>query len=83
MCITKSLTIVCVYVIEATHSRLHLEVPAKLHLHVYIHSVSFRKIYKGGQNDTQRKFGGAKGLCAAGHPLGGSGGMPPQEIFDF
>ena len=36
---------------------------------------------KGGQNDSYRKFGGAKGLCAAGHPVGGFGGMPPPEIF--
>ena len=46
-----------------------------------VYSVSFRKIYKGGQNDTLRKFGGVKGLCVAAHPLGGSGGMPPQENF--
>jgi len=28
-----------------------------------VSSVSFRKMDKGGQNNTLRKFGGAKGLC--------------------
>ena len=27
--------------------------------------------------------GGGKGLCAAAHPVGGSGGMPPQKNFGF
>jgi len=44
-------------------------------------SVSFRKIYKEGQNDTYQKFGGAKELCMAVHPVGGSGGIPPQKNF--
>jgi len=42
-------------------------------------SVSFRKIDKGGQNNTLRKIGGAKGQCVAAHPVGGSGGIPPSR----
>jgi len=39
------------------------------------------KYTRGGQNDTYRKFWGAKELCMVAHPLGGSGGMPPQKNF--
>jgi len=44
-------------------------------------SVSFRKMDKGGQNNTLGRFGGAKGLCTAVLPLGGYGGMPPPRKF--
>ena len=47
----------------------------------YIDGVSFRKMDKGGQNNTLRRFGGAKGLCVAAHPVGGCGGHAPPENF--
>ena len=49
----------------------------------YTNSVSFRRMDKGGQNNTLRKIGVAKGLCVAAHPVRGSGGMPPQKIFEI
>ena len=46
---------------------------------------SFRKCCKGGQKYSFIKIGGAshKSVCDSTRPLGGSGGMPPQEIFVF
>ena len=46
---------------------------------------SFRKCCKGGQKYIFIKIGGAnhKSVCDSTRPLGGSGGMPPQEIFVF
>ena len=38
---------------------------------------------RGGKIILRENLGGAKGLCTAVFPLGGSGGMPPQEIFEF
>ena len=43
--------------------------------------VSFRKMDKGGgQNNTSRKFRGAKGLCVTARPLGWSGGMSSENF---
>ena len=44
-------------------------------------SVSFRKMDKGGKIILRENLGGAKGLCMAVLPLGGSGGMPPPGNF--
>ena len=46
---------------------------------------SFRKCCKGGQKSSFIKIGGAnhKSVCDSTRLLGGSGGMPPQEIFVF
>ena len=46
---------------------------------------SFRKCCKGEQKHSFIKIGGArhKSVCDSTRPLGGSGGMPPQEIFVF
>ena len=43
--------------------------------------VSFRKMGKGGQNDTYETNGGAKAVRAIARLLGGSGGMLPQKMF--
>ena len=53
--------------------------------HYIVLRPSFRKCCKGGQKSSFIKIGGAnhKSVCDSTRLLGGSGGMPPQEIFVF
>ena len=50
-----------------------------------VHRPSFRECCKGGQKYSFIKIGGAshKSVCDSTRPLGGSGGMLPQEFFVF
>ena len=47
-----------------------------------MYMAAFRIFIQGGRNGFPRNVGGADGYpCAKARQLGGSGGIPPQEIF--
>ena len=59
------------------------EIPSQSSGMVYILRAGFRIFIQGGRNGSPRNVGGADGYpCVFGtRQVGGSGGMPPQEIF--